>query len=574
MFESRTRWIARNATIASILLLLWGTVAVTPLRVLAVFFHEIFHALAVLLTGGGVRTVEVLSYRHGVTSLSGGVPVLVYSAGYLGTAFLGSVLLLSGRRHPFRRTLYLVLGLLLLAVTVVLVRNPFGWAYGIAAGLLFLLLFARQYGWPFYLTEIMGLILILDTLRDLLGLLGNPQGSDASILQEITGLPYALIVALWLAMSLLFAGSAVALTLMDLAPERSERLLLRGGQDFWQRLFATRKTTMKRVDEYRRRARRTILAYMSVLGIIAVGVLFASRFVLFHPWTARDWVSAAAVGNRIYVVGGRDRQGQIYDEILRVDPRVRRIRAVSHLPSPRFGSGVVSWGGKLYILGGFDGKVCFDQVLLYDPATGQVQELGKLPRPAAFGGVALLQDRILYLGGWDGLQQREEILAFDPWSGETDPIGRLPSPREYTAASVEEGRIYLVGGSDDRGRYLDEVLELAGQDGTLLRSGRLPSPRTRSGVAALGGRIYVAGGWEGTRSDELLVVDPRPGPLEVRELARLPRGFSDAALVPLQGSLYLLGGAHERFQRQLQVLRIDPQTGQAASLHFRSFLFW
>lgn len=79
----------------------------SPLRILAVFFHEMLHAVAAFLTGGGVTAIEVTSYEAGRTALYGGLPVIVYSAGYLGTAILGGVFLLSGRNIPAKRALYL-----------------------------------------------------------------------------------------------------------------------------------------------------------------------------------------------------------------------------------------------------------------------------------------------------------------------------------------------------------------------------------------------------------------------------------------------------------------------------------
>jgi hypothetical protein len=69
-------------------------------------------------------------------------------------------------------------------------------------------------------------------------------------------------------------------------------------------------------------------------------------------------------------------------------------------------------------------------------------------------------------------------------------------------------------------------------------------------------------------------VDPRGLTLETRLLARLPRPVSDGAAVFLDGSLYLLGGSHERFERQLGVLRIDPSGSRVESMRFRGFLFW
>ena len=139
MLGPRIKWLIRNGFITAVLCLLWNTVLIRPFKILAVFTHEFFHALTTLITGGGVHSIEITSFGSGYTSLDGGVPAIVYSSGYIGTAFLGSLLLATGSRHTFRRTVYCIVGLLILAITLLFVRNPFGMVYGVLAGIFFLI---------------------------------------------------------------------------------------------------------------------------------------------------------------------------------------------------------------------------------------------------------------------------------------------------------------------------------------------------------------------------------------------------------------------------------------------------
>ena len=141
----RRQWLIRNGTITILLLLLWDTALVKPLRVLVVLLHEIFHALAAVLTGGGVHAIDVISHRTGLTSLYGGAAGVVFSAGYLGTAFLGSLLIACGYSYAVKRSLYLAMGALVLVSTVIFVRTPFGWAYGLLAGLFLVAVFFKEF---------------------------------------------------------------------------------------------------------------------------------------------------------------------------------------------------------------------------------------------------------------------------------------------------------------------------------------------------------------------------------------------------------------------------------------------
>jgi hypothetical protein len=576
MQETRARWILRNASLAAVFLLLWNTPALTPLRLVVVFVHEIFHALSALASGGGVHAIEITAAQMGRTALYGGLPVLVYSAGYLGTALLGGALLATGQNYPFKRSLYLALGVLFLANTLLFVRNPFGWAYGLVIGLFFLLLAFRELPFSAYVTDLLGMLFILDTLIDLAGFLLAPGRNDAALLAGASGLGYYPIVAAWLLMSLGLASTAVALALWGLAPQRLAREVWLGEFRYVTRRSVQRRRSMLREEEAsrRRRARSTLIVYLTVLAIIVLAVLYASRFVLFRPWTAREWLAATTADHRIYTAGGRDRLGLIYDEIFRIDPEGRRIARIGRLPSPRFGLGLGAWEGRIYLVGGFDGKSCTAEVLAFTAPKGGLRSAGLLPGPRAFGGVACLPGALYYLGGWDGTRELDEIVRLDLASGESRVIGHLPSAREFPAAAALNGRLYLFGGSDARGGYLDEVLEIDPERGTVLRRGRLPAQRTRMCAAAGRDRVFAFGGWEGRRIDELLALDPREPALQVTLQGRLGRAMSDGALVFLDGELYLLGGSHEGFERQLGVLRIDPADGRAQSVRFKGFLFW
>lgn len=70
-----------------------------PMKLIAVFVHEMGHAVACWLTGGEVRGIEVYTNEGGVTKYVGGWRLFVIPAGYLGGAFVGAVfVVLCGNR--------------------------------------------------------------------------------------------------------------------------------------------------------------------------------------------------------------------------------------------------------------------------------------------------------------------------------------------------------------------------------------------------------------------------------------------------------------------------------------------
>ena len=80
---------------------LWNNLVLRPMKLIAIFVHEMSHALACWLTGGKVlnNRIEVYEGDGGVTRYEGGNAYIVLSAGYIGSAFFGMILvILSGDR--------------------------------------------------------------------------------------------------------------------------------------------------------------------------------------------------------------------------------------------------------------------------------------------------------------------------------------------------------------------------------------------------------------------------------------------------------------------------------------------
>ena len=541
------------------------------MRIFAVFFHELSHAITAFLTGGGVTAIVVTSYEAGRTALYGGVPLIVYSAGYLGTGVLGGAFLLSGRNLPVRRWLYLSLSILTLSGTFLFMRNAFGWAYGLLTGVLLLFLFFKEIRFSEFVTDLFGVVCILYALYDFGDLLRTDNRNDALILHEKTGIPYLTIVITWLVLVILFVGAAVFLTARAIPINNEARPLRK--EDFRLRIRSDRME-QSTANPVRKQGKCVIFVYIGVIIILIGTVVWASRYVLFQPWTARDWSAAVEVENAIYAAGGRDRHGQIFDEIFKIQPERKKMRTVAELPTPRYGIGIAAVGESIYMLGGFDGKECFDDLLVFNVATGEMDTIARLPEGRAFGGAARVGDAIYYVGGWNGGEVLDEIVEYTINDGAFRQVGTLPSPREFITLVSFGENLYVIGGSDDRGNYLDEVLEIEAHSGELKRIAHLPYEIKRGAAAVCGSEIVLMGGWEGRKSVRVTALHPGARELAVSIRDDLPRGFSDASLIFHDDKYMLLGGNHPRFERQIGFLTIDPATGLSEDIKFRSFLFW
>jgi hypothetical protein len=206
---SSPEW-AHWAKLALILLavtLLWSTWLVYPLKILVVFFHELSHGLAAILTGGSIVEIQLQKEQGGVCITQGGNRFLTLSAGYLGSLLFGGTILVMAARSRNDKRITATLGVILLAVTLLFVRPWFGFGMLFGLGSAAVLLLAACYlgktgnDW---LLQTIGLTSCLYAVLDIKSdILDRPElRSDARMLAELTGIPTLLWGIAWLIVAL------------------------------------------------------------------------------------------------------------------------------------------------------------------------------------------------------------------------------------------------------------------------------------------------------------------------------------------------------------------------------------
>ncbi|MCB1221886.1 MAG: M50 family metallopeptidase [Planctomycetales bacterium] len=190
-----------------IVLLLWNTVFIAPLKLLVVFFHELSHAIAAIITGGKVHGMELNIREGGLTYHSGGNFFLIASAGYLGSMLWGAMLILAARFVKRRQVVTFLLGLVLLGAGLLFMRPIFGFGFifCLVVGFLMLFLASRaEDGWHNFLLKLIGITSCLYAVLDIKSdILDRPHlHSDAVALQQLTLIPSVVWGVLWMALSI------------------------------------------------------------------------------------------------------------------------------------------------------------------------------------------------------------------------------------------------------------------------------------------------------------------------------------------------------------------------------------
>lgn len=189
--------------------------ALYPLRLFVTFIHEGSHALAAVLTGGQVAQIAVQPDASGVTYTLGGWQMIVVMAGYIGAATYGALMLALARRSGTARFLLGLSGVIIALLDVFLVRNGFGFGWGlvIVAGLLFasVRLSPKAAELAAMFLGVQCVVNSLSDLRTLLGLsaLVNGPVSDAVLMSQIIPLPPIVWAGLWGLISLGVLGLAL-----------------------------------------------------------------------------------------------------------------------------------------------------------------------------------------------------------------------------------------------------------------------------------------------------------------------------------------------------------------------------
>ncbi len=184
----------------------------TPLKILVVFFHEGSHALATLLTGGRVLSMHVVANQGGEVQSLGGWPIVIISAGYLGSLLWGALILILAARSTADRWIMAMLGIGMLLLTVFFVRNLYGFAFGLLGGFSALASAKFLSAWINDLVlKLIGVVTMLYVPMDIFSdtLARSSLRSDARILAEYLGGTTMVWGALWLLVSAIIIPTAL-----------------------------------------------------------------------------------------------------------------------------------------------------------------------------------------------------------------------------------------------------------------------------------------------------------------------------------------------------------------------------
>ncbi|MDQ1040141.1 N-acetylneuraminic acid mutarotase [Streptomyces sp. V3I8] len=252
----------------------------------------------------------------------------------------------------------------------------------------------------------------------------------------------------------------------------------------------------------------------------------------------RAEVGVAAVGGRMYVVGGTVQKGDetpvwATTEVHSYDPRQDRWSSHAPLPKPLTHAGVAALDGRLYVFGGFTSPVHMNpqrDAYVYDPRRDVWDRLPEMPVALGSIAVAAVDGRLHLLGGRDshrvvtpqgspfslGYGIVRTHYVFDPRRNTYVTAEPLPvEGRDHAGVAVLGDLIHVVGGrvedvDDNLTRH--DVYDVRRR--RWVRAAPLSTARSAGAAVVLDGRLVYAGGEcrPGSSTDtfdDVTVYDPR-----------------------------------------------------------------
>jgi N-acetylneuraminic acid mutarotase len=282
----------------------------------------------------------------------------------------------------------------------------------------------------------------------------------------------------------------------------------------------------------------------------------------------RAFAGCAALGNRIYVIGGYDGVNE-YRRVDRFDPQARHWDTVAPLPAPRMALGACVLGGLIYAVGGYNNNR--DQRTVYcfhpDSGLGQWEAVDSLSIPRLNLGVAADSGYVYAVGGlyasFDLNTVEQYRSAANEWTTLDSTMG---VPRSALSAVGYDHYVCAIGGSHN-GLLLSDsdvvVYDAAGDSWVSVDN--LLHPREFLGAAVADDTMIVVMGGLGEGGATLAYVERHPIwrylPVGIEESPPAPKTEEPLAASVVRGRISVGGGAGRHAGLPLRLIRVFDNSG-------------
>eukprot|EP00964_Phaeocystis_antarctica_P082240 scaffold51565_cov74-Phaeocystis_antarctica.AAC.2 len=219
--------------------------------------------------------------------------------------------------------------------------------------------------------------------------------------------------------------------------------------------------------------------------------------------TERFGHAAAALDGKLYVIGGSTEDkgrpgwqataadgGEVYD------PKADGWQPLPSMPTARELLAVAAVGGKVYAIGGCNRDQPCDAVEAYDPITGAWTELASFE--ARYNHTATVVEGKIYVmgGAYENDEETDRVDAYDPATDSWQQMASMPTAKLGHSAAVWDGKIYVSGGHEPSGCLYSEDLEVYDPaSNTWTTLARMHDRRAHHSSVVVDGKLCVFAGF-------------------------------------------------------------------------------
>lgn len=220
--------------------------------------------------------------------------------------------------------------------------------------------------------------------------------------------------------------------------------------------------------------------------------------------------------------------------------------ALAPMPTPRQEVAVAALGGRIFVLGGFGPTAePMATVEVYDPSTNTWEPRAPLPVPTHHAAAAVVGNRLFVVGGFTGGRVSwtplADVYEYDAARNSWMPRAALPLARGGLAIAVLGGRLHALGGAADRPTNQHDVYDPAADRWTVANA--MPTARDHLAAVVLDDRIWAIGGRQsffGTQFANVEIYDPSTDSWQTG--LPLPAGRGGIGAAVLGADIYVFGG--------------------------------
>jgi hypothetical protein len=260
--------------------------------------------------------------------------------------------------------------------------------------------------------------------------------------------------------------------------------------------------------------------------------------------TQRQEISAAVIGEDIYVIGGSDITTSALDIVEVYNTKTDTWRTISPMPAKLHHMASSSYQGKIFVIGGLDNDwIPVNSLYIYDPQKDVWTKGADMPTARGALTSQFIDGKMYVVGGGRGMPNNENEV-YDPITDSWEKKSPMPTAREHLVSGVADGKLYVIGG-----RIMDythnlpsnEVYDPITDTWSILED--LPTPRGAVAGGSWNNTIFVLGGeTQGKVFEENEQYVPNQGWFSHPTMKTPRHGF---AVVVVDKAIYAIGGGPE-----------------------------